>query len=188
MTYVTKPGDFIDRVTPQNGDRVLFEWLGHVEAELAKPAAAARAATAASHFTHAPSLQKQLATWDSKAEVQDDSKHITEADQVLGSNPLLKWMWTLHLSNKKSQHKCTLKERNCERRTHRYEHKKPLKESKLVQTKFVFAKIWRRRRWSRCHDSMLIMLSLRFERDTSLPTLEAHETRPGYDETNQSSF
>ena len=60
MTYFTIPGDCIDRVTPQDGDRELFETAcdtkahtqGHVEAELAKPAAATAAASAAAHFTH----------------------------------------------------------------------------------------------------------------------------------------
>ena len=60
---------------------------GHVEAELAKPEAAARAAAAAAHFTNTdvPCIWKQKATWESKAEVQDDSKHIAEADEVPGN-------------------------------------------------------------------------------------------------------
>ena len=35
---------------------------------------------------------------------------------------------------------------------------------------------------------MPIMLTLRFQRDFSLPMREAHQTRPGYDATNQSCF
>ena len=37
------------------------------------------------HTQDVPSLWKQRATWRSKADVQDESKHITEADQVLGN-------------------------------------------------------------------------------------------------------
>ena len=73
MTYFTIPGDCIDRVTPQDGDRVLFETAcdtktrtqGHVEAEL-----------------ESNSRSSKRATWESTAEVQDDSKHIAEADQA----------------------------------------------------------------------------------------------------------
>ena len=50
MAYATIPGDCIDRVTAQNGDRVLFERLatqGHlVEEHLANTAAATAAAAA----------------------------------------------------------------------------------------------------------------------------------------------
>ena len=60
MTYFTIPGDCIDRVTAQNGESSTFRKAcdtkartqGHVEAELAKPEAAARAAAAAAHSTH----------------------------------------------------------------------------------------------------------------------------------------
>ena len=94
VTYVTVPGDCIDRVTVQNGDRVLFERLAtpmsapkaHVEVELAKPAAAARAAARSSPFhTQTYLVSGNRATWESKAEVQDDSKYIEEADQVPGN-------------------------------------------------------------------------------------------------------
>ena len=59
---------------------------GHVEEKLAKPAAAAweKPQQPISH-TDVPSLWKQRATWESKAEVQDDSKHITEAGHVPGN-------------------------------------------------------------------------------------------------------
>ena len=58
MTYATIPGDCIDRVTSENGDRVLCERIenskatahGNVGTELAKPAAALSAAAAAVHF------------------------------------------------------------------------------------------------------------------------------------------
>ena len=100
MTCFTLPRDCIDCVTAYNGDRVLFERLcdtkartqGHVEAELSKPAAAARAAAAA-HFTHRANFWKQRATWERKAEVQDNSKHFAEAEQVRGNRQ------AIHFSN-----------------------------------------------------------------------------------------
>ena len=94
MTCVTIPGDYIDRVTTQKRRSSTFRKAcdtkartrGHVEAELAKPAAAARTGRAAAHsHTDVPSFLKQRATWESKAEVQDESKHIAEADQVPGN-------------------------------------------------------------------------------------------------------
>ena len=67
MTYFTVPGDCIDRVTAQDGDRVLFE-------RLATPRPAPKVTL--------KRIWKQRATWERKAEVQDDSKHIAEADQA----------------------------------------------------------------------------------------------------------
>ena len=94
MTYVTIPGDCIDCVTAQNGDRVLFErlattrrapkvtlkrnWRSQQQQHEQQPR------QAISH-TDVPSLWKQRATWESPAEVQDDSKQIAEADQVPGN-------------------------------------------------------------------------------------------------------
>ena len=63
-----------------------------------------------------------------------------------GSNSLLTWMWILISVTKKSAQmhswRTKLWKKNSQIRIQR-----PLKESKLVQIKFVFAKIWRRRRW-----------------------------------------
>ena len=90
MTYVTIPGDCVDRVTAQNGDQVLIEGL-------ATPRPAPKVTLKRNwqsqqqqeqqpqqpiSHTDVPSIRKQRATWESKAEVQDDSKHIVEADRV----------------------------------------------------------------------------------------------------------
>ena len=94
MTYVTIPGDCIDCMTAQNGDRVLFErlatprpapkvtlkrnWQSQQQQQEQRPQ------QLISH-TDVPSIWKQRATWESKAEVQDDSKHIAEVDQAPGN-------------------------------------------------------------------------------------------------------
>ena len=70
--------------------------------------------------TDVPSLRKQMTTWENNAEVQDDSKHIAEADQVLGN-------WKQHECGyssqwQRGQHRCILEKRSCERRTHRHEY------------------------------------------------------------------
>ena len=82
------PGDCIDRVTAQHGDRVLFE-------RLATPTPAPKVTLKRNwqsqqqqqqqsqqpiSLTDVLSIWKQRVTWESKAEVQDDSKHIAEAD------------------------------------------------------------------------------------------------------------
>ena len=60
--------------------------------------------------------------------------------------PLLTWMWILIFVPKKSAQmhswRTKLWKKNSKIRI-----QKPLKESKFVQIKFVFARIWRRRRW-----------------------------------------
>ena len=92
MTYFTVPGDCIDRVTAQNGHRLLFD-------RLATPRPAPKVTLRKNWqsqqqkqqpqqptpHTDAPGIWKQRATWESKAEVQDDSKHISDADPVLGN-------------------------------------------------------------------------------------------------------
>ena len=82
MAYATIPGDCIDRVIAQNGDRVIFERLA---TPLKRPAAAARTAAAAARSNRRNKLWKQRTIWESQAEVQDDSKHITETDQAPGN-------------------------------------------------------------------------------------------------------
>ena len=83
MTNVIIPGDCIDRVTAQNGERELFERLA-----MAKPAATARAAA---QFTHrrTKSLDKEVST-DSvmkneaaKEELTDTNTKTTERIQKL---------------------------------------------------------------------------------------------------------
>ena len=93
MTFFTIPGDCIDRVTAQNGDRVLFERLATPRpapkvslSGIGKASSSRKSSSCSSPFhTDGPTFWKQRATWESKAEVQDDSKHIAEADQVPGS-------------------------------------------------------------------------------------------------------
>ena len=91
MAYATIPGDCIDFVTAQNGDRLIFErlatprpapkvtlkrnWRSQQQQQPQQPIS----------FTDVTRLWKQRTTWESQAEVQDDSKHITETDQVLGN-------------------------------------------------------------------------------------------------------
>ena len=84
MTYVTVSGDCIDRVTAQNGTprpapKVTLKrnWQSQQQHE---------------QQPQQPILDKdvtgvwkQRATWESPAEVQDDSKHITETNQAPGN-------------------------------------------------------------------------------------------------------
>ena len=55
-----------------------------VEEELAKPTAA-RTAAAAAHFQHRRNKTLETIDLGSHAEMQDNSKHITEADQAPGN-------------------------------------------------------------------------------------------------------
>ena len=94
MAYVTIQGDCIDRVTAQTGDRVIFErlatprpapkvtlnsnWQSQQEQQEQQPQQPIS-------NTEVTRLWKQRATWESQAEVKDDSKHITEADHAPGN-------------------------------------------------------------------------------------------------------
>ena len=91
MTFFTTPGDCIDRVAAQDGDRVLFGQLATPrpapKVTLKSGIGKARSSNSSSQqqpisHTDVPSLWKERTTWESKAEVQDDSKHIKEADQA----------------------------------------------------------------------------------------------------------
>ena len=87
MAYATIRGDRIDFVTAQNGDRLIFE-------RLATPRNAPKVTLKRNwrsqqqqpiSFTDVTRLWKQRTTWESQAEVQDDSKNITETDQAPGN-------------------------------------------------------------------------------------------------------
>ena len=75
--------------------------------------------------TDVPSLWKQRATWESKSEVQDDSKHITEADQVLENRTqsISQMDVDTHLSDKEVSTNGFLKNEAVKEKTHRYEYK-----------------------------------------------------------------
>ena len=128
MTYFTTPGDCIDRVTAQNGDRLLFERLATPrrapKVTLKRNWQSQQQQQPISH-TDVPSIWQQKATWESKAVVQDDSKQIAEADQVPGNREQFTSQMDVdtHLGDKRSQHRCILEQRSCERRTHRYENR-----------------------------------------------------------------
>ena len=135
MTYATIPEDCIDRVTSDGGDRELFRttWnskataQGNVEQELAMPAAAAF------HFGHRPT--ELLGT------KQDGSKHILEVDQASGNlEQSVSTMDEIHTDDV-----------DVTTSTFPSEGTRIIKlwnELKLVQTKFVFVKILRRRTWN----------------------------------------
>ena len=113
LINVTIPVDCIDRVTAQHRGRALFErlatprpapevtlkrkWQSQLQQHEQQPQ------QPISH-TDVPSIWKQRATWESKAEGQDDSKHITEADQVPGNRmqSTSKMDVDTHLGKKKS--------------------------------------------------------------------------------------
>ena len=154
MTYVTIQGDCIDRVTAQNGDRVLFEGLRHQDPHpstrwrgIGKPTAAAWAAAAAAHFTHRRTKSPET---DDDLGKQCRSARWLETHRRSGPGtwkPEATWMWILiSVTTRSAQmhsRKTKLWKKNSQTRIHR-----PLKESKLVHIQFVFAKIWRRRRSS----------------------------------------
>ena len=83
MTYATIPGDCIDRVTSQDGDRVLFERL-----ETPRPAPKVtlkknwhgQQQQHSTSDTHVPSLWKQGTKREDETGAQDVSDHSTEAD------------------------------------------------------------------------------------------------------------
>ena len=112
MTYATIPGDCIDCVTAQNGDWVIFQRLATPRLapkftlkenwESQKQQHEQQPQQPIPH-TDVPRLWKQKTTWETQAEVQDDSKHITETDLPEGN-----WMlttskvdWDTHLGDKK---------------------------------------------------------------------------------------
>ena len=148
MAYFTIPGDWIDRVTAQNGDRVFFErlatptkrnWQSQQQQQEQQPPIS---------NTDVPSIWKQGATWESLADVQDDSKHIVEADPVLGNREQTTSQMNVdtHLSDKEVSTNALVKNEAVKEEL-TDTNTKALKKTKLVQIKFVFAKIWRRRRW-----------------------------------------
>ena len=90
VTYATVPGDCIDRVTSQNGHRVIFE-------RLATPRSAPKVTLKSNWRTQQhqqkqpqrPTLEddvrsiwKQRATWESGAGVRDVPKHATQVERA----------------------------------------------------------------------------------------------------------
>ena len=91
ITYATVPADCIDRVTSQNGDRVIFE-------RLATPRPAPKVTLKSNWLTQqqqqqqqpqqptleegVTSIWKQRATWEYRAGVRDDTKHATEVERA----------------------------------------------------------------------------------------------------------
>ena len=88
ITFARVPGDCIDRVISQNGDRVIFE-------RLATPRPAPKVTLKSNWHTQQqqqqqpqqPTLEKdvniiwkQHATWESKVGVRDDTKNATEME------------------------------------------------------------------------------------------------------------
>ena len=78
------PGDCIDRMIFQNGDRVLFE-------RLATPRPAPKVTLKSNWQTQqqqsnleddVQSIWKQRATWESRPGVRDDTKHATEVERA----------------------------------------------------------------------------------------------------------
>ena len=88
MTYATIPGDCIDRVTSQNGDRVLLE-------RLVTPRPAPKVTLKknwqsqqqqhSTSGTDVPSSWKREAKREDQAGAQDVTDHSTEADPALGN-------------------------------------------------------------------------------------------------------
>ena len=87
MTFATIPGDCIDRVTSDGGDRELFRTScnskatsqGNVEQELAMPEQHSTSGT------DVPGFWEQIQKSGDLTEVQDGSKHILEVDQASGN-------------------------------------------------------------------------------------------------------
>ena len=137
MTYATTPGDCIDRVASDGGDRVLFRttWnskataQGNIEHELAMP-------SAAFHFWHR--LTEFFCDKGRKARTHLKFKTVRNTSlrwtnhQATWSSLLLQWMrFTLVMSTSLRVH-FQVGTRII----------KLLNELKLVQRKFEFAKIW----------------------------------------------
>ena len=123
MTHATILGDCIDRVTAQDGDRVIFERL-----ETPRPAHKvtlkknwkSQQQQHSTSDTDVRSLWKQGMKREDQAGAQDVTDHSAEAD--LAHRKLVHTTSNMdvdtHLGDKKSQHQCTLEERSCERRNH----------------------------------------------------------------------
>ena len=83
MTHATIPGDCIDRVTSQNGERILFEKL---ETPILAPKVTlkrnwqSQRQQQPTSDTDVPSLWKQGTKREDEAGVQDVTKHSTEVD------------------------------------------------------------------------------------------------------------
>ena len=139
MAYATIPRDCIDRVTAENRGSSNFREACNtksqrpkvkVEEELAKPATAARTAAAAAHFQH-----RRNKTLETKrpGKTKQNCKTTRETSQKrikhleTGCNPFLKLTWILISVAKKSAQNAFLNDE--------------------ANNQFVFAKIWRRRRW-----------------------------------------
>ena len=96
ITYVTVPGDFIDRVISQFGDRVEFERLATPRSA---PEVTLKSIWVTQQRPQQPILKKKVnniwkqhATWESKATVRDKTKHTTEVELAVGNGmrPILK--------------------------------------------------------------------------------------------------
>ena len=127
-------------MTAQNGDRVLYERL-----ETPRPTpkitlkrnwqSGSKSSSRSSPIS--PSIWKQRATWERKAEVQDDSKHIAEADQVPGNQEQRTSQISVDtgLSNQEVSTNALVKNEAVKKEL-TDTNTKALKESKWVQIKF----------------------------------------------------
>ena len=147
MTYALIPGDCIDRVTSQDGDRILF-----VRLETQRPAPKVtlkmNGHSQQHHLqhstsdTHVPSLWKQDTKREDQAGAQDVTDHSTEAD--LAHRKLRHTSSNMDVDTQVNTHallKDDAVKMNSQRRI-----QKQLKESKVVRTRFVFVMTWRKRR------------------------------------------
>ena len=148
MTYATIP-DSIDRVTVQDGDRVIFERLETPRPALKVTLKKNWQSQQQQHSisdTDVRSLCKQDTKRERQAGAQDVRDHSTEAD--LAHRKLDHTTSNMdvdtHLGNKEVSTNALLKREAVKEETTETDTKK-MKESKLVRTKIVFAKIWRRR-------------------------------------------
>ena len=79
------PGDSSDRVTSQNGDRVIFERLAPkvtLKSNCRTQQQQQRQPQQPVLDKNVPSIWKQQATWKSRAGVRDDTKHATEVERA----------------------------------------------------------------------------------------------------------
>ena len=212
MTHAVIPGDCLDHVTSQNGDRVNFKRL---ETPRPPPEVTLKSCwqTQQQHSTFGtdvPGPWKRGAKREDQAGAQDVTDHSTEAELAPGNWCIKRrtWMRVLFSATKKSGRMHSYRAKVWNKKWKRRIQSR-LKESKLVQTIFVFTKTWRRRTW--CLAKNLAKLSSRWVSWSSLkwrhPELNAqhvyslflkwnnhlrmwlaYQTRPGGDTTYQNSF
>ena len=140
MTYFTIPGECIDRVTAQHGDRVLFE-------RLATPRPAPKV-TLKRNYLEAEGDLSQKRTKPPGHATSDMNVDTLLSDKEVSPDALVK--------NE------AVKAEPTDTNT------KAMKQLKLVQIIFVFTKIWRRRKW--CLAKNPAKLSSRWVKWSSLKT------------------